>query len=265
MSIIRRQINLYRHLLTKKYQNNYRDTSFNLKYLFMSVDSEAALSADDPTRPEDPFEDESSTLDVFRETYSDARKEGSSLWLDFKESCYIYLYKGGGSPNEILASFDLDGTLIKPKSNKRIPKSATDWELFSVWTKVKLQQVLKENRARFLMFTNQNGVGLNLVSLEEVQKRVELVAKRLDIPCIVFVATQKNEFRKPMTGMFKLFLKSFNDSKPINYEKSFYCGDAIGYPSHSDADVKFAQILGLPFLTPEKFLRGVKPKLVDPK
>lgn len=203
-------------------------------------------------------------LDNLRESYMKRYKKSTSYWLNYADNtCFIYFYRGGGEPNERLASFDLDGTIIKPKSNKRIPRSATDWQFFSVWTKVKIQQVIRENQARFVMFTNQNGIGRNIVPLEEVQERVELVTQRLEIPCTVLVATDKNEFRKPLTGMFQLFEKSFNDSKQIDPETSFYCGDAIGYPSHSDADIMFAQRLGLPFLTPEKFLRGVKPKLVQ--
>lgn len=202
-------------------------------------------------------------LEHLRESYDRARKEHKSVWLDYKKTCYVYLYHGGGDSNDKLAAFDLDGTIVKPKSNKRIPRSATDWEFFSVWTKVKLQQTLRENQSRFVMFTNQNGVGLGVVPLEEVQERIELTTKRLDIPCSVFVAIDKDRFRKPNIGMFELFLESFNDSRPIDHDKSFYCGDAVGYPSFSDADIKFAQRLHLPFLPPEKFLRGVKPKFIE--
>lgn len=207
--------------------------------------------------------DEPGALDELRESYMAAKKSTSSCWLDYSnKSCYIYLHRGGGEPSDSMAAFDLDGTLIKPKSNKRIPRSATDWDFFSVWTKVKLQQCLRETKARFVIFTNQNGIGLNLVPLDEVQRRIELVVRRLDIPCVVFMAVEKDGFRKPGTGMFQLFNSSFNDFIPLNHETSFYCGDAIGYPSHSDADIKFARKLNLPFLTPEKFVRGVKPKLV---
>lgn len=210
----------------------------------------------------DCLDDDVETLASLRESYLEAQRDSTSKWLDYTKSCYIYLYRGGGEPSEALAGFDLDGTIIKPKSNKKIPKSATDWQFFSAWTKLKLQQVLRENQARFVIFTNQNGVGLNLVPLEEVQERIELVTQRLNMPCTVFVAIEKDEFRKPRTAMFQLFEKSFNPSKEIDFSRSFYCGDAVGYPSHSDADIKFAQALGLPFLPPEKFVRGVKPKLV---
>lgn len=196
------------------------------------------------------------------EDYEAVTKEGKSRWLEYDRSCYIYLYKGGGKPNNKIASFDLDGTIIKPKSNKRIPKTATDWQFFSIWTKVKLEQVIRENNARFVIFTNQNGVSLNFVSLSEVQERVELVTSRINIPCTVFMAINKDHFRKPCTMMFRLLLEAFNDSRTIDRDASFYCGDAIGYPSHSNADIEFAKRLRLPFLTPEKFLRGVKPKLV---
>lgn len=207
--------------------------------------------------------DDADILANLRQEYSFARQESTSKWLDYMKSCYIYLYRGGGEPSEALAAFDLDGTIIKPRSNKRIPRNATDWQFFSAWTKVKVEQAVRENQARFVVFTNQNGVGLRLVSLEEVQERIELVTKRLNIPCTVFVAIDQDEFRKPKIGMFRLFEKSFNDSFPIDYKRSFYCGDAIGYPSHSDADLKFAQALGLRFLPPDKFVRGVKPKALE--
>lgn len=203
------------------------------------------------------------SYNALRLSYAKARKTGESKWLSHLDSCFVYLYKGGGEPSNNLAAFDLDGTIIKPKSNKRIPKSATDWDFFSVWTKIKLQQVLRENKARFVVFTNQNGVGLKIVELDEVKERIELVTNRLGIPCTTFMAIEKDSFRKPEIGMFKLYEECFNDVLPVDLGKSFYCGDAIGYPSHSDADIKFAKTLRLPFLPPDKFVRGVKPKLVS--
>lgn len=249
------------------YNNNNRDSiRFISSTISITMPSETQQTEQvDKTNDHDNnlfLDDDKESLLTLAEFYSKARDDCSNKWLNFGKTCHIYLYRGGGEPNNCLSAFDLDGTIIKPKSNKRIPKSATDWELFSVWTKVKLQQILRETNSRFVIFTNQNGVGLRLVALEEVQERIELVTKRLNIPCTVFVATDKDEFRKPNVGMFKLLEKAFNDSIEIESEKSFYCGDAVGYPSHSDADLKFAQRLNLPFLAPEKFLRGVKPKLI---
>lgn len=200
-------------------------------------------------------------LDDLNKEYLDALEKRKNIWLNFEKTCYIYLYRGGGEPSDVIAAFDLDGTIIKPKGRNKIPKNATDWKFFSVWTKLKIKQAIGERGARFIIFTNQNGVGLNLVPLDEIQERIELVVKGLDIPCSAFVAVNKDNFRKPRTRMFHLLNRSFNRSIPINPEVSFYCGDAIGYPSHSDADIEFARLLDIPFITPDKFIRGVQPKL----
>lgn len=198
--------------------------------------------------------DESKSLDELRETYAAARRDNSSIWLSHNNSCYVYLYRGGGDPSSIVTSFDIDDTIIKPKSGAKFPKNSTDWEFLTSRTKAKIEEVVIGRRARFLMFTNQNGVGMKVVTLDEVQKRIELVVKGLGLPVSVFVATQNDEFTKPYSGMFELFLASFNDDHPVDYANSFFCGDANGPPAFSDSDLKFAQTVGLPFLTPEQFL-----------
>lgn len=197
--------------------------------------------------------------------YSRSRATNSNTWLTYLDSCYIYLYRGGGDPNATIASFDLDGTIIKPKNPRhKICKGASDWQFFSAWSKVNISKsVTQPKTRRLIIFTNQNGVGLNIVPLSEVKSRIESVTKSINIPCTVFVATEKDEFRKPKTKMFWLLEKCFNDHLTVERESSFYCGDAIGYPSHSDADIKFAEALGLQFITPEKFVRGHKPKFID--
>lgn len=194
--------------------------------------------------------------------YTSIKDEPECKWLDFDKRCYIYLFRGGGQPRKSIAAFDLDQTIIKPKGRSRIPKSSTDWQFFSIWTKQKIEQLVRERDSRFVIFTNQHGVGLGKVSIGEVKERIELVTKRINIPCSVFMATEMDEFRKPRTQMYHLFTEAFNNNIRIDKDKSFYCGDAIGYPSHSDADIRFAQSLNLPFITPEKLIRGVEPKHV---
>lgn len=61
-----------------------------------------------------------------------------------------------------------------------------------------------------------------------------------------------------MTGMWNYFIKEFNGNEVINFEESFYCGDAAGRPKtdsrkkdFSDSDLKFALNIGIPFYTPE--------------
>lgn len=200
--------------------------------------------------------------DELEADYLRLKDREDNKWLNYDKRCYVYLFRGGGLPKDTIAAFDLDHTIIKPKGSSRIPKSSTDWEFFSVWTKQKIEQVVRESNSRFIIFTNQYGVGLQKVTLAEVQERVELVTKRINIPCTVFMATEMDEFRKPGTRMYELFTRAFNDNIIIDRHRSFYCGDAVGYKSHSDADIKFAQSLDLPFLTPDKFVRGCHPKIV---
>lgn len=251
-------------LFYKVYRRNFIIIPTQLRPITKMIAKADEASAD-LADSADNEELDADTIAGLASSYAQAREDLSSKWLNYMKRCHVYIYRGGGQPSSSLASFDLDGTIIKPKSNKRIPRNATDWQFFSVWTKVKIQQAIRENDSRLVIFTNQNGVGLRLVALEEVQERIELVTQRLNIPCTVFVAIEKDEFRKPNTAMFRLFEEAFNNDQRVDLEKSFYCGDAVGYPSHSDADIKFAQTLKLPFLPPEKFLRGVKPKLVENK
>lgn len=255
------RLTLFSKLLLRKIRRYQITTSNIFKFIGYNVMSIEPKSPT-PTSNEIVRAEIDEESERFEHEYSISQKEHSNQWLNFKDTCYIYLFRGGGKPSHNIAAFDLDGTIIKPKSNKRIPKSATDWQFFSIWTKLKIENYVKDNDARFIIFTNQNGVGLKIVSLDEVQERIQLVTKRINLPCTVFMSINKDSFRKPNTQMFHLFTKSFNGSYPIQHNSSFYCGDAIGYPSHSDADIEFARSLELPFITPEKFIRGVKPKLL---
>lgn len=69
------------------------------------------------------------------------------------------------------------------------------------------------------------------------------------------------------TFCIEILLEHFqkNDSIPIDMEKSFYCGDAVGRAvnwapgkkkDHSMADKLMAENLGLTFYTPEQFFLG---------
>lgn len=196
-------------------------------------------------------------LGKLSEAYSAARREQSSIWLNYGP-CYVYLHMGGGEPSSRLSSFDIDDTITKSKSGRFLPKDATDWQYLTDDTRDKIQQTVADGQ-RLVLFTNQNGVGARIVTLESVQKRLEATVKGLGVPCTIFVAVNKDKFRKPQSGMYELFVQAFNGGKQIDLDKSFYCGDAIGHPAFSDSDIRFARAVGLPFLNPQEFLRGDKP------
>jgi bifunctional polynucleotide phosphatase/kinase len=72
------------------------------------------------------------------------------------------------------------------------------------------------------------------------------------------VSTHLDKYRKPSIYFWDLFLHRCES--PIDYEKSFYCGDCAGrlynpttkVPDYKDSDLKFAINAGLKFLTPEE-------------
>ena len=78
-------------------------------------------------------------------------------------------------------------------------------------------------------------------------------------------ATKKDEFRKPCTGMYNHFYNNINGGLLVNYNDSFFCGDAAGRPKtaskakdFSADDLKFAHNVGLKFFTPEELFLGEK-------
>ena len=74
--------------------------------------------------------------------------------------------------------------------------------------------------------------------------------------------------RKPSPVMWQLFCKNLNGDVTIDYDRSFYCGDAAGRPAtssrpkdHSADDRLFARNSGLNFETPESLFLGERLEL----
>jgi bifunctional polynucleotide phosphatase/kinase len=152
--------------------------------------------------------------------------------------------------NDNIASFDLDGTLISTKSNKKFPIDSNDW----IWKYEIVPKRLKElynNNYSIIIVTNQAGLSTD-EKIEEWKTKINNIQKELGFQLLVLVAITKDEYRKP----FPTFRKYF-PSKITN--DSFYCGDACGRKNDfSDTDLKFALNCGLQFLTPEHFFLDEK-------
>lgn len=145
-----------------------------------------------------------------------------------------------------LAAFDLDGTLITTKGSSPFPKDEFDYVFFP--KALKLLAHLQDEGFLLVVFTNQNYRGKSLLPKLHLIEHVMDDAKEAGISLLVYVATLKNEYRKPETGMFDKLLADFGISRVS--KKSFYCGDADGLPgSHSSSDRDFADNTGLMFLT----------------
>ncbi|GAA5975452.1 hypothetical protein JCM10908_005167 [Rhodotorula pacifica] len=153
-------------------------------------------------------------------------------------------------PSSKVAAFDIDGTLIVPRDGRKFPKNETDWQ----WLNNKVVPKLRElHQAGFAIVLISNQAG-NSSAQTKFKNKMPLICRVLDIPVRVFAAWGYDEYRKSSTGMWDAFVRDFNGGVPVDYEQSFYVGDAAGRQGdHNDTDRKLAINCGLPFFTPEEF------------
>ncbi len=138
-----------------------------------------------------------------------------------------------------IAAFDYDWTLIKPKSQAKIPKSVDDWQ----WLDEKIPQILKNFYNKgfcIVVFTNQT----KQWKIDQIKN----VMNVLEIPFIVYIGMDKGD-QKPNTIMFDHFTKD----KKWDKKQSFFVGDALGRKCDwSNMDKIFANSIGIQVKSPEE-------------
>jgi bifunctional polynucleotide phosphatase/kinase len=162
-----------------------------------------------------------------------------------KEGSFMILAELENKPivsRSLIAAFDLDHTLIKPKSGNKFPKNYDDWILLS-GVKEKLNKLYEDNY-KLVVFTNQGSTSFDL---NEFTRKIYSISAALDLPLQVFGSTESGYCRKPAVGMWVLLTEN-NDSIEIDITNSFYVGDAAGRKGDfADTDLKFALNIGLKF------------------
>lgn len=155
----------------------------------------------------------------------------------------------------------MDGTLITTKSGRVFPKDEKDWKFLYSSTVQKIQSFFEGNdNFKFVIVTNQAGMSNGKTTLDGMKKKIEAIVSQLATPVIVFVVPGRTEYRKPMTGIWNVFVNEFNESVVPNLNESFFCGDAAGRrKDHSVCDRLFALNLEIGFKTPDEFFMGHKP------
>jgi len=86
----------------------------------------------------------------------------------------------GSSPNivhsALIASFDMDDTIITRKSGAKFPKNADDWIILYPQVLTVIEKLAKEG-FKIVIFTNQMGIQKGHTSDKDIQKKVANIAK----------------------------------------------------------------------------------------
>lgn len=161
-----------------------------------------------------------------------------------------------------IAAFDFDGCLVNT-SVKRVGADA--WSLMYPSIPEKLQN-LYNTGYKLVVFTNESNIerwkNKRQQAVDSKIGRLNNFIMLVKVPIQVFIACglgktggeNEDPFRKPKPGMWRIMEQQFNSGVAVDMDQSFYVGDAAGRANdHSDADVKFAQAVGLKFYVPEEY------------
>ncbi|XP_044021151.1 uncharacterized protein F21D5.5 isoform X2 [Aphidius gifuensis] len=187
-------------------------------------------------------------------------------WEDIDNQALMIYTSAGVQSRSKIAAYDMDNTLITTQSGKVFPTDHNDWKLLMAEVPGKLKK-LHALEYKIVIFTNQGGLGMGKSTPKEFKEKIERVVKKLSVPIQVYIATTRDYYRKPLTGMWDRLVSHNNDGVLIDKDKSFFVGDAAGRPKdwapkkkkdHSLADRLLAMNIGIKFLTPEEHFLGQK-------
>jgi bifunctional polynucleotide phosphatase/kinase len=143
---------------------------------------------------------------------------------------------------EKMAAFDYDWTLVKPKNGKIFPSNINDWQWLYPNIPEKIKKYYKDGYM-IVIFTNQSKLWKH--------QQIQVVAKILEIPIFVVVATDKCDY-KPNAILLDILI----GNNKIDKKESFFVGDALGRKTDfSDSDKLFAENIGICCYSPEKIFQ----------
>jgi len=190
----------------------------------------------------------------------------------------------GSKPSQKVAAFDIDGTIVSPKSVKKngkpnkFPQTRSDWRFYhpvnhlhaSHKQKTRIAEKLRKlhsNGVRIVFFTNQAGILKGKQKCSDITGKIQDLAKNIGVPITGFIAGGKDRWRKPNTDMWTHFVRKFNGGS-VDMKNCIYVGDAAGREKRKDkfdrprdfscSDRKYAKNIGIRFATPEAFFYGEK-------
>jgi len=164
-------------------------------------------------------------------------------------TCHIYRHNFPRTTC-LLAGFDLDNTLIMTRSRQLFPEDRHDWQ-FKYDKEIIKHKLRRLLYAGFMLvvFTNQNGIQFGHISLQDMTGKINDILRELDLPMMVVMATFRDFFRKPHTGMMDLIVEKM--PKNVSRRKWFFIGDNVNGTSFDDSD--FAEATGIQFINDSNF------------
>jgi len=187
------------------------------------------------------------------------------LTWETRDGTLLILNSSSIKGSKKIAAFDMDDTLITPKSGQKFPKNREDWKFKFDEVEEKLKK-LNEDGYKIVIFSNQAGIEKKKQKASDIKGKIWDIAETLGFPIQAFVATATDRFRKPNTTMWDIMVNEFNEG--VKPEETFYVGDAAGRAKgwkkgakkdHSCSDRKFAYNCGIDFKTPEEYFLGEDP------
>ena len=175
------------------------------------------------------------------------------VWRDNCDSLIFKITKL--LPKSKLAMFDLDSTLILPTGFGNSARNKDEYILFNDKVIEKIRELHKK-RFTIIIFSNQNSIKSALQGKAATSKKelIDDLLKKIKVPVNVFMATKKDNFRKPEKGMFDFYVENFSENVKVNLKGSFFVGDALGREGDfSDSDKLFAKNIGVKYFSPEEF------------
>ncbi|SRR5579883_1116258 len=131
----------------------------------------------------------------------------------------------------LLIIFDVDGTLVRPKSGKKFRENAADWE----WLpgRKELIQELRRRGVRVAIASNQGGVAFGYMQEDDIRAELIRMAKEAGIPeggvyvcythpnATIPHLRQLDHRRKPGPGMLQEAMLDFEAME----DQTLYVGD----------------------------------------
>ncbi|KAJ1517895.1 hypothetical protein HMI55_005115 [Coelomomyces lativittatus] len=159
----------------------------------------------------------------------------SHFQLNQHRSLYWLQYKDP-KPCRKIAAFDLDNTLTIALEQGESERVQGKWKMFGgdLLIRDKLTE-LHDSGYKIVVFSNQYNLPARERHWQSFLLKLKLLLQTIDVPSQAFLATAKDDYRKPSSGMWEHFLNHCNKissvdptAHNVDMKNSFFIGDAAG-------------------------------------